>query len=422
MAKLTYVLTRHLRKHPLSLRFKSSGSTLMPSSSSFNKRTVILLCTYQAIGLQYYKYTYDGINIIFINLLPVAFFVIFDENVLHERFPNAWFTSASFVFMLGLGSVIPLSYFIGMAVSSISAQSSMGLGAVINATFGSIIEIILYSVALMRGKSSLVEGSLIGSFLAGVLLMPGCSMLSGAVKRKEQKFNAKSAGMYRVGAGGWVNVIYLMPFLYFFALGVTSTMLIMAIIAALTPTLFYQMYGSVSIKFLFYLLLLYKGILNVLTRICTKQFELRCSGCPESPQSDVFACSRCYYDQMNPAMDPVYQNSVKPLMWLCACVLPTVSEMKTCLPDMPRLLNSWLTNLLYRHTLLLLSSVYIHTLTWCGPALMHTMATKSPVTASFFPHISSLSLFISTTINLKPTYAMAKSTRLVVGYLSASMW
>jgi Ca2+:H+ antiporter len=195
MAKLTYVLTRHLRKHPLSLRFKSSGSTLMPSSSSFHKRTVILLCTYQAIGLQYYKYTYDGINIIFINLLPVAFFVIFDEYVLHERFPDAWFTTASFVFMLGLGSVIPLSYFIGMAVSSISAQSSMGLGAVINATFGSIIEIILYSVALMRGKSALVEGSLIGSFLAGVLLMPGCSMLSGAVKRKEQKFNAKSAGM-----------------------------------------------------------------------------------------------------------------------------------------------------------------------------------------------------------------------------------
>lgn len=194
MAKLTYVLTRHLRRHPLSLRFKSSGSTLMPTTSSFHQRTVILLCTYQAIGLQYYKYTYDGINIIFINLLPVAFFVIFDEYVLHKYFPSAWFTQPKLVFMLGLGSVIPLSYFIGMAVSSISAQSSMGLGAVINATFGSIIEIILYCVALMSGKSALVEGSLIGSFLAGVLLMPGCSMLSGAVKRKEQKFNAKSAG------------------------------------------------------------------------------------------------------------------------------------------------------------------------------------------------------------------------------------
>jgi len=221
MAKLTYVLTRHLRRHPLSLRFKSSGSTLMPFASSLHQRAIILLCTYQAIGLQYYKYTYDGINIIFINLLPVAFFVIFDEYVLHKLFHDAWFTQPFIVFMLGLGSVIPLSYFIGMAVSSISAQSSMGLGAVINATFGSIIEIILYCVALMSGKSALVEGSLIGSFLAGVLLMPGCSMLSGAVKRKEQKFNAKSAG-------------------------VTSTMLIMAIIAALTPTLFYQMYGSVS--------------------------------------------------------------------------------------------------------------------------------------------------------------------------------
>jgi Ca2+:H+ antiporter len=70
----------------------------------------------------------------------------------------------------------------------------MGLGAVINATFGSIIEIILYAVALVSGKSALVEGALIGSILAGVLLMPGCSMISGAVKRKEQRFNAKSAG------------------------------------------------------------------------------------------------------------------------------------------------------------------------------------------------------------------------------------
>lgn len=46
-------------------------------------------------------------------------------------------------------------------------------------------------------------------------------MISAAFKRKEQKFNARSAG-------------------------VTSTMLIMAIIGTLTPTLFYQTYGSVS--------------------------------------------------------------------------------------------------------------------------------------------------------------------------------
>ena len=103
----------------------------------------------------------------------------------------------------------------------ISAQSSIGMGAVINATFGSVIEILLYSIALKEGKGRLVEGSIVGSLLAGVLLMPGMSMCGGAVRRKEQKFNAKSAG-------------------------VTSMMLMMAFIGTLTPTLFYQTYGTVS--------------------------------------------------------------------------------------------------------------------------------------------------------------------------------
>ncbi|KAI8079613.1 uncharacterized protein B0P05DRAFT_579258 [Gilbertella persicaria] len=265
MAKLNYILVRHLRRHPLKLRFHATPSVLTGTHP-----TVILLCTYQAFGWQYYKYTFNGINIMFINLIPLVFFVILDDYVLKDIFPQAWFTSPQFIFALSLASVIPLSYFIGMGVSSVSAQSSMGLGAVINATFGSIIEIILYGAALMAGKSALVEGSLIGSILAGVLLMPGFSMVSGAVKRKEQRFNAKSAG-------------------------VTSTMLIMAIIGILSPTLFYQFFGS---------------------------FELHCTGCPTT-LNDTMACSHCYYDQMNPFDDPVYQNSVKPFMWICAAILPS---------------------------------------------------------------------------------------------------
>ncbi|ORZ21313.1 hypothetical protein BCR42DRAFT_407281 [Absidia repens] len=272
MAKLNYMLVRHLRRHPLSLRFKSSPSGQSQLASTGGKPAVILLCTYQAVGWQYYKYTYDGINIIFINLMSLVFFVILDEFAIKRYIPDSFICAPAVVFSLSLASVIPMSYFIGMGVSSISAQSSMGVAAAINATFGSIIEIILYSVALMSGKSRLVEGSLIGSFLAGVLLMPGMSMLSSSVKRKEQRFNAKSAG-------------------------VTSTMLIMAIIGALTPTLFYQMFGS---------------------------FEMKCVGCPDEPSNGNIACSRCYYDQLNPTIDPVYQNSVKPLMWLCAAILPSV--------------------------------------------------------------------------------------------------
>ncbi|KAG0190838.1 hypothetical protein DFQ28_001465 [Apophysomyces sp. BC1034] len=266
MAKLHYILVRHLRRHPLSLRFKRISA----KRDEIGRPAVILLCTYQAIGLQYYKYTYDGINIIFINLIPLVFFVIFDQWVLKRYWYDSITASSAVVFCLSLASVIPLSYFIGMGISSVSAQSSMGVGAVINATFGSIIEIILYVVALMNGKSALVEGALIGSFIAGVLLMPGCSMVSSGTRRKEQKFNAKSAG-------------------------VTSTMLIMAIIGALTPTLFYKTFGSI---------------------------ELRCTGCPEV-NAGTISCSQCYYDQMNPTIDPVYQNSVKPLTWICAAILPS---------------------------------------------------------------------------------------------------
>ncbi|KAI9252827.1 Sodium/calcium exchanger protein-domain-containing protein [Phascolomyces articulosus] len=265
MAKLNYKLVRHLMQHPLTMRFHSSPTGVHPSG----KPTVILLCTYQAIGFQYYKYTYEGVNIIFINLISLVLFVIFDEYVIHHHFPDSFIASPMMIFTLSLGSVIPLSYFIGMGISSVSAQTSMAVGSVINATFGSIIEIILYAIALMGGKSALVEGSLIGSILVGVLLLPGCAMVSGGIKKKEQKFNAKSAG-------------------------VTSTMLIMALIGALSPTLFYQMFGS---------------------------FELKCAGCPGDDKG--FECSQCHYDQLEPANDPVYQNSVKPFMWICAIILPS---------------------------------------------------------------------------------------------------
>ncbi|KAG0244017.1 hypothetical protein BGX31_009973 [Mortierella sp. GBA43] len=268
MGKLTYVLASHLHQHPLRLHFKR-GSSLRPSS----QHSEILLCTYDAIGLQYYKYTYDGTNIIFINLMPIVFFTILDEYVLTKVLGHhSMITTPAFIFSLGLASVIPLSYFIGMAVSSISAQSSLGLGAVINATFGSIIEIILYSVALTQGKGLITEGALIGSFLAGILLMPGVSMMGGAVKKKEQKFNAKSAG-------------------------VTATMLIMSLIGVLTPTLFYNIHG---------------------------QFELRCTPCPESELLNPNAsCQRCYHQQPNPTNDPFFQRSVKPLMYFCCIILPS---------------------------------------------------------------------------------------------------
>jgi Ca2+:H+ antiporter len=219
MGRAMNILVDHLRRHPLAVSFHSATAYTRPPSTSSSS---ILLCTYRAAGLRYWKYTIDGTNIFFINLLALVVFAIFDYWVLDRALGlDSWLTHPAFIFTLALLSVIPLAYFIGQAVASISAQSSMGLGAAVNAFFSTIVEVYLYCVALTEGKAQLVEGSVIGSIFAGVLFLPGLSMCFGAIKRKTQRFNVKSAG-------------------------VTSNMLLFAVIAAFGPTLFYQIYGSVS--------------------------------------------------------------------------------------------------------------------------------------------------------------------------------
>lgn len=224
MGKVTLILFYHLRRHPLALSFHYDTAY---SRSASSHSSSVLLCTYRAVGLKYWKYTIDGTNIFLINLIGVVLFAIFDYWVLDVTLGlKIGLVSPGFVFALALFSIIPLAYFIGQAVASISAQSSMGVGAAINAFFSTIVEVFLYCVALNQGKGRLVEGSIIGSIFAGILFLPGLSMCFGAIQRKTQRFNVKSAG-------------------------VTSTMLLFAVIAAFAPTLFYQIYGSVSMATLF---------------------------------------------------------------------------------------------------------------------------------------------------------------------------
>ena len=266
MGKVSLLLFRHLRRHPLALSFHSDSSwSRGPSSPSSS----VLLCTYRAVGLKYWKYTIDGTNIFLINLIGVVLFVIFDYWVLGEALGlDIWLVNPGFVFAMALFSIIPLAYFIGQAVASISAQSSMGVGAAINAFFSTVVEVFLYCVALSQGKGQLVEGSVIGSIFAGILFLPGLSMCFGAFKRKTQRFNVKSAG-------------------------VTSTMLLFAVIAAFGPTLFYQIYGS---------------------------HELNCHSCIIKDGADG-DCRRCYFSQVPAIHDRFFLEAVRPYCWFSAVLL-----------------------------------------------------------------------------------------------------
>jgi Ca2+:H+ antiporter len=266
MGKVTWMLYDHMRRHPLALVFHAEMSDIRypgePPSS-------ILLCTYRAVGSRYWKYTIDGTNIFLFNLLGVVVFTIFDYFVLYEMLGlKIVLTIQGLIFVLGLLSIIPLAYFIGQAVASISAQSSMGVGATVNAFFSTVVEVFLYCVALKQGKAALVEGSIIGSIFAGVLFLPGLSMCFGALKRKTQRFNVKSAG-------------------------VTSTMMLFAVIATFGPTLFYQIYGS---------------------------HELKCHDCiPDpSPERD---CRRCFFSQTPTMYDKFFGEAVRPFIYFCAATL-----------------------------------------------------------------------------------------------------
>jgi len=268
MGRVTLLLLDHLRRRPLALYFHSENhETRYPGEPPSS----VLVCTYRAVGLKYWKYTIDGTNIFLINLLAIVIFTIFDfyilKETLHLQIP---ITNNGLLFALSLFSIIPLAYFIGQAVASISAQSSMGVGATINAFFSTIVEVFLYCVALDQGKAQLVEGSLIGSIFAGILFLPGISMCFGALRRKTQRFNVKSAG-------------------------VTSTMLLFAVIGAFSPTLFYQIYGS---------------------------HELRCHPCsPDDFNSTEQDCRRCLFSQVPAIHDYFYQTAVQPYIWFSAVML-----------------------------------------------------------------------------------------------------
>lgn len=275
MSNITTTLCDHLRRHPLALHFESEKSYYSAAETEAGQRKrkdqLLLLCTYRCMGFHYYKYTIDGTNVFFINLLAAVIFVIFDHYVLLETLKiDAFFTSPTFIFCGGLFSTIPLAFFLGQAVASISAQSSMGVGAVTNAFFSTVVEIFLYCVALTQSKGKLVEGSMIGSVLAGVLLLPGLSMCGGAFKRKTQRYNPRSAG-------------------------VSSTMLLFGMVIMFAPSLFYQIYGS---------------------------YEIKCKKC-ETTQSVGFQddCTTCRFIQPVFSLDELYFNVIKPFSLFVAVAL-----------------------------------------------------------------------------------------------------
>ena len=165
--------------------------------------------------------------------------------------------------------ISPLVHFVFLILYSISAQTSLAVGALLNASFGSLSELILFGIAISTGSlDKLVQYSLTGSLLCTMLLTPGLAIMFGGLKYKEQQFNPASTG-------------------------VSSTLLIISMIGVFSPTIYYVCFGS---------------------------YNLDCSNC--TTIDGHMNCAGCKYTETEITTDPIYLHGAKPLMYTSCVIMP----------------------------------------------------------------------------------------------------
>ncbi|KAI8986599.1 Sodium/calcium exchanger protein-domain-containing protein [Pilobolus umbonatus] len=101
--------------------------------------------------------------------------------------------SSSVIFSLNFLAIIPLAKLLGFATEQIALRSGSTIGALLNATFGNAVELILGVIALKEGLIRVVQASILGSILSNILLILGFCFLLGGLNRSEQKFNVTAA-------------------------------------------------------------------------------------------------------------------------------------------------------------------------------------------------------------------------------------
>ena len=126
---------------------------------------------------------------------------------------------AVLIFAAAAAGVIPTAALMGRATEELAHRAGPGIGGFLNVTFGNAPELIIAFFALKEGLQEVVKASLIGSILGNILLVMGAAMLVGGLKRERQTFNPTAAN-------------------------VQSSMLLLAAVALVMPTIFQLVSGG----------------------------------------------------------------------------------------------------------------------------------------------------------------------------------
>ncbi len=123
------------------------------------------------------------------------------------------------VFVTSALGLVPLAGLLGEATEELAERTGPKLGGFLNATLGNAAELIITIVALRAGEIELVKASITGSILGNLLLILGLSMLLGGLKNGLQHFDRDLAGL-------------------------SSTMMTLAVVGLVVPTLFFSLHGD----------------------------------------------------------------------------------------------------------------------------------------------------------------------------------
>ena len=109
-------------------------------------------------------------------------------------------------FVLSALALIPLAWLIGEATEHAAEHTGPGIGGFINATFGNAPELIIALIAVNKGLTEVVRGSLTGSVVSNLLLVLGAALFAGGRGPLDRHSSFLSLGLV-----GFATLLFLIP-------------------------------------------------------------------------------------------------------------------------------------------------------------------------------------------------------------------
>jgi Ca2+:H+ antiporter len=98
------------------------------------------------------------------------------------------------VFVLAFIAIIPLASLLGEATEVLAHFAGPKIGGMLNATLGTLTEIIVLFALLRSGQIEVLKASIVGGILMGLLVAIGLALLLGGLKHGVQQFDRVSVG------------------------------------------------------------------------------------------------------------------------------------------------------------------------------------------------------------------------------------